>query len=278
MTENKTALILSAHAADFVWRCGGAIALHQKLGYEVTIACMSYGERGESAKLWKQSGMTLEKVKQNRKSEAEKAAEALNAHEIVFFDLGDFLKLGNIYDGHRCYISFSGGIATEKIYGSHSQYYPLTNKSVINKSDKIPINGKKTLEKIKLNTFNLKTFDGYIDVIRGPDWEMINNLTKNKLVDQEFVIGSNNRMAYILSGLNIKNRLSILSSSILPGTVQLSPNGDLIVVMRDGQITGGYPRILQLTEMSQSKLSQCFLGQKIVFKISEPDKLHQKIF
>ena len=195
-----------------------------------------------------------------------------------FCDLGDFLKLGNIYDGHRCYISFSGGIATEKIHGSHSQYYPLTNKSVINKADKIPINGKKTLEKIKLNTFNLKTFDGYIDVIRGPDWEMINNLTKNKLVDQEFVIGSNNRMAYILSGLNIKNRLSILSSSILPGTVQLTPNGDLIVVMRDGQITGGYPRILQLTEMSQSKLSQCFLGQKIVFKISEPDKLHQKIF
>ena len=48
MTENRTALILSAHAADFVWRCGGAIALHQKLGYKVTIACMSYGERGEA--------------------------------------------------------------------------------------------------------------------------------------------------------------------------------------------------------------------------------------
>ena len=51
---------------------------------------MSYGERGESAKLWKQSGMTLEKVKSNRKSEAEKAAKALNAHNIIFFDLGDY--------------------------------------------------------------------------------------------------------------------------------------------------------------------------------------------
>ena len=90
MTENKTALILSAHAADFVWRCGGAIAVHEKLGYKVTIACMSYGERGESATLWKQSGMTLEKVKSNRKSEAEKAAKALNAHNIIFFDLGDY--------------------------------------------------------------------------------------------------------------------------------------------------------------------------------------------
>ena len=90
MTNKKSALILSAHAADFVWRCGGAIALHQKLGYEVTIACMSYGERGESAKLWKQDGMTIEKVKNNRRKEAENAAKALNAHDINFLDLGDY--------------------------------------------------------------------------------------------------------------------------------------------------------------------------------------------
>lgn len=90
MSDNKTALIISAHAADFVWRCGGAIALHQKLGYDVTIACLSYGERGESAKLWKQEGMTLEKVKTERRKEAEGAAEALNAHDIQFFDLGDY--------------------------------------------------------------------------------------------------------------------------------------------------------------------------------------------
>jgi 4-oxalomesaconate hydratase len=28
----KTALVISAHAADFVWRCGGAIAAHAELG------------------------------------------------------------------------------------------------------------------------------------------------------------------------------------------------------------------------------------------------------
>ena len=59
----KTALILSAHAADFVWRCGGAIALHSKIGYNVTVVCLSFGERGESAKLWKKAGMNLKKVK-----------------------------------------------------------------------------------------------------------------------------------------------------------------------------------------------------------------------
>ena len=77
MSNKKTALVISAHAADFVWRCGGAIALHQKLGYEVTVACLSYGERGESARLWKE-GKSLDEVKSIRRKEAENAASALD--------------------------------------------------------------------------------------------------------------------------------------------------------------------------------------------------------
>ena len=90
MSDKKTALVISAHAADFVWRAGGAIALHQSLGYEVTVACLSYGERGESAKLWKQEGMTLERVKNARKEEAQNAANALGVTDIRFLDLGDY--------------------------------------------------------------------------------------------------------------------------------------------------------------------------------------------
>lgn len=66
--------MISAHAADFVWRCGGAIALHAELGYDVTIACLSFGERGESARLWKE-GKSLDEVKAIRRAEA--AADAL---------------------------------------------------------------------------------------------------------------------------------------------------------------------------------------------------------
>jgi len=87
---SKTALVISAHAADFVWRCGGAIALHADRGYDVTVVCLSFGERGESAKLWKQGGMTLEAVKAARAKEAENAAGALGVHDLQFFDLGDY--------------------------------------------------------------------------------------------------------------------------------------------------------------------------------------------
>ena len=89
-TKPPTALVISAHAADFVWRAGGAIALHQKLGYQVTIVCLSYGERGESAKLWKAGETEIQKVKAARRIEAENAAAALNAHDIIFSDFGDY--------------------------------------------------------------------------------------------------------------------------------------------------------------------------------------------
>ena len=83
-------LVVSAHSADFVWRAGGAIALHKKNGYRVKVVCLSFGERGESAKLWRKGAdMTIEKVKSARREEALAAAEILGA-ECEFFDLGDY--------------------------------------------------------------------------------------------------------------------------------------------------------------------------------------------
>lgn len=89
-STQKTAVVVSAHSADFVWRAGGAIALHTEKGYAVTVVCLSYGERGESAKLWKIEGMTLDRVKVERKKEAENAAKALGVADIQFWDMGDY--------------------------------------------------------------------------------------------------------------------------------------------------------------------------------------------
>ncbi|MFD2837512.1 4-oxalmesaconate hydratase [Azotobacter vinelandii] len=89
MRARKTALVVSAHSADFVWRAGGAIALHALQGYAVQIVCLSFGERGESAKLWRKGGMTEEKVKAARREEAQAAADLLGA-SVEFFDLGDY--------------------------------------------------------------------------------------------------------------------------------------------------------------------------------------------
>jgi 4-oxalomesaconate hydratase len=84
----KTTLVVSAHAGDFVWRAGGAIAAAVLRGERAVIVCLSYGERGESASQWLQ-GKTLDEVKAVRRAEAEAAAAALGA-DIEFLDLGDY--------------------------------------------------------------------------------------------------------------------------------------------------------------------------------------------
>src|SRR5580700_5567988 len=89
MPSSKSILVVSAHAADFVWRAAGAIALYTSRGYRVRILCLSFGERGESQGAWKQEGMTIERVKQIRCAESTRAAEILGA-EIRFFDSGDY--------------------------------------------------------------------------------------------------------------------------------------------------------------------------------------------
>jgi 4-oxalomesaconate hydratase len=82
-------LVISAHAADFVWRAAGAIATVTREGGAARVVALSYGERGESGELWKQPGQTEERVKQIRRSEAEAAAGILAA-EFVPYDLGDY--------------------------------------------------------------------------------------------------------------------------------------------------------------------------------------------
>ncbi|MGO4812990.1 PIG-L deacetylase family protein [Cupriavidus sp. 2MCAB6] len=103
--KRPSILVVSAHAADFVWRAGGAIALYAERGYHVKIVCLSFGERGESAKMWRQPGMTMERVKAARLEEAQQAADILGA-TLECFDLGDYplrvtdaalLRLADLY-------------------------------------------------------------------------------------------------------------------------------------------------------------------------------------
>ena len=82
-------LVVSAHAADFVWRAGGAIATVTAEGGSAHVVALSYGERGESGELWKEPGQTEANVKRIRHDEAARAAAALGA-TFEGFDLGDY--------------------------------------------------------------------------------------------------------------------------------------------------------------------------------------------
>jgi 4-oxalomesaconate hydratase len=82
-------LVIGAHSADFVWRAGGAIAVTTAAGGSGRVLALSYGERGESGELWREPGQTVERVKEIRHGEAERAAAVLGA-EFECLDLGDY--------------------------------------------------------------------------------------------------------------------------------------------------------------------------------------------
>lgn len=81
-------VVISAHAADYVWRAGGTIARYVQMGKGVRIVALSYGERGESGELWK-AGKHLAEIKDIRRAESQKAADILGA-PIQFLDWDDY--------------------------------------------------------------------------------------------------------------------------------------------------------------------------------------------
>lgn len=83
-------LVVSAHAADFVWRGGGTIAKYVKHGANVKLIILSYGARGESNDLWNIEGQTLEKVKETRHKEIEQATKHLGVTDYEIWDFEDY--------------------------------------------------------------------------------------------------------------------------------------------------------------------------------------------
>ena len=91
MEENqiKTALVVSAHSADFVWRAGGAIALYAEPRVEGEDRLPLLRRAGRVGQALERRGMTLDRVKALRREEALAAAAVLGG-EVEFFDCGDY--------------------------------------------------------------------------------------------------------------------------------------------------------------------------------------------
>lgn len=88
--NGKRMLVVSAHAADYVWRSGGTIAKYINAGAQVNVVVLSLGVRGESNDLWKQNNQTEEGVKAIRLEETTKAASFLGIENIEFWECDDY--------------------------------------------------------------------------------------------------------------------------------------------------------------------------------------------
>lgn len=90
MIKGKKLLVVSAHAADYVWRAGGTIAKYIDEGADVHVVVLSFGVRGESNDLWKTPDQNAASVEAIRRGETESAAKILGINNIEFWGLRDY--------------------------------------------------------------------------------------------------------------------------------------------------------------------------------------------
>ena len=198
---------------------------------------------------------------------------SIKQNTIIKINTNDILRFGKVTEGFRTYLAVKNGFKSSLIMRSRSQYIPITKFNVINKGD--TLNYSSTY--LDFQDFNASVrYDNSIfsnnilEAFTGPEFNQLSHDQKELLLSSELKISKhNNRMAYQLDPL-FKNRIkNIITTPVLPGTVQLTPKGSLIVLMRDCQTTGGYPRVLQFTEKSINILSQKSLGSILKIRLKE---------
>ncbi len=112
---------------------------------------------------------------------------------------------------------------------------------------------------------------GEIYILPGNEWSRFTDVSKEKFKQQSFIItAQSDRMGYQLKSepLLVNINEEVVSSGVNFGTIQLLPEGQLIVLMADHQTTGGYPRVAHVISAHQSKLAQMKPGDVIHFRFT----------
>ena len=190
----------------------------------------------------------------------------IKMYESINVKLGDTLKINNTKNGARCYLAISGGIDVKSIFGSKSFLSNISESYYLRKGDEIKISDNSNNKILKKNNLKFK-LNRSMEVFQGPEFDLLSVRVKDMLFKNEFTIRTNSRMAYNLEEKVQIGIKSIISSPVLPGSVQLTPSGKMIILHRDCQTTGGYPRILQLNKSSLNHLSQIKSNEKIKFSL-----------
>jgi antagonist of KipI len=205
----------------------------------------------------------------------------------IIINNDETLHFSSLKNKARCYLSVKGGFKLNKWLDSYS-----TNL----KAESGGFNGRKLLKddvmELNENVIDLElneneafrilpwqaneNFDLEISeelfLIKGNEWDSIDKQSQEKFLKNPFYISPNSdRMGYRLASepLQAITKTELISSAVSFGTIQLLPDGQLIILMADHQTTGGYPRLGNIISAHLSKLAQMKAGDAIHFKFTD---------
>ena len=195
----------------------------------------------------------------------------IKMQSVFFIKKDSVLSFGKRVYGARVYLSVQGGIQTKTVYGSRSFFDGITQQK-LGKGAMLPIlpiqkYADNNFSRVRVSEKHFTTI--YLPCLKGPEFFKLNQEQQRKLFTPFSISDDNNRVGYRLKESLENNLSSILTSAVLPGTVQLTPSGKCIILMQDCQVTGGYPRILQLSEIAIARVSQKITGDKIQFILED---------
>lgn len=193
---------------------------------------------------------------------------------------GSILNLSKFKGGRVGYLAIRGTWDIELIYGSSSTYIPCKlgglSGRYLKSNDTLIINPNEY--DIKKNILNKKIFDvvyflklnmNLIPFVKGLDWDKFEKKITNMFLSQVMEIDKeSSRMGLRLKTINMYHEVERKHSiGVDEGIIQLPKNGLPIILMADGQITGGYPIIGFVPKYAISILSQINIGQKFKFEL-----------
>jgi antagonist of KipI len=204
----------------------------------------------------------------------------------VFIAADSVVEIKQQLPGYRLYMAVSGGYKSDLFLNSHStdllvkaggHYGRMLKKDDLLQIKTLLTSLQKNLLVVLKSGVNVElkyqipsTNENIIRVMQGVEWNYMNEVSQNKFLSATFHVSQqSNRMGYRLKGelLTTKQSCEIISSAVTQGTIQLTPYGEMIILMADAQTVGGYPRIAQVIQADLSLLAQKKSGDEIRFQL-----------
>ncbi|MCY0896670.1 MAG: biotin-dependent carboxyltransferase family protein [Alicyclobacillaceae bacterium] len=105
--------------------------------------------------------------------------------------------------------------------------------------------------------------------LRGPEWDIFSQTERIGWLRQRFLVSADsNRIGLRLQGqpLCLPHGRDMRSNPVAPGTVQISGDGQPMVLLADCQTVGGYPRIAHVCTADLGRAAQCRPGTSVRFR------------
>ena len=181
----------------------------------------------------------------------------------------DEIEFSQASEGVYTYLAVKGGFKTSIRMGSRSIHPSLFGVSRLKEGDVVEYIPTNTAPEKIVGTSNNKSRSSKMVVYPGPEFTCLK--IPEQLGDLPLKVAGHNRMGIrVLPSTYLHRRHSTIPSSVVfPGIVQLTPSGELIVLHRDCQVTGGYPRVLLTDEKGLNQIAQIRQGSTIQFELTD---------